>query len=399
MRARLLSVGILVVLLLAGSSLPCEAADCSPVYHTVRAGQNLTQIARYYGVTVQAIVKANNLWNPNVIYIGQRLLIPVPCQKPPSKGCTLTHVVKRGEYLKMIAARYGTTVSVLVQLNRIKNPNLIYPGQRLKIPTSCKPTPPKPAPKPWKGEFWNNRDLSGNPKVSAQYSAVDFQWGSGGPQGLGTDNFSARFTRNQTFDGGIYLFHIKVDDGVRLWLDGQMLIDQWHDTAPAHYSAEKQVGAGDHRLKIDYYEHTGGAQIRFTVERLSPPPPPPSLPWKGEYFNNMNLQGNPVWTSQHHNLYFEWGSKSPHAGITANHFSARWTGTFTFEEGTYRFYATVDDGVRLFVDDQLVLNEWHLASRKTYWVDRQMSAGDHKIRVEYYENTGDAVAIVWWVKR
>jgi LysM repeat protein len=399
MKARLLSVGILIALLLAGSSLPCEAADCSPVYHTVRVGQNLTQIARYYGVTVQAIAKANNLWNPNVIYVGQRLLIPVPCQKPPSTGCTLTHVVKRGEYLKIIAARYGTTVSVIVQLNRIKNPNLIYPGQRLKVPTSCKPTPPEPTPKPWKGEFWNNRDLSGDPKLSAQYSAVDFQWGTGGPKGVGTDSFSARFTRTQTFGGGTYLFHVKVDDGVRLWLDGQMLIDQWHDTAPAHYSVEKQIGAGDHKLKIEYYEHTGGAQIRFTVERLGPPPPPPSLPWKGEYFNNMNLQGNPAWTSQHHNIYFEWGNKSPHAGITANHFSARWTGTFTFEDGTYRFYATVDDGVRLFVDDQLILNEWHLASRKTYWVDRQMSAGTHKIRFEYYENTGDAVAIVWWVKR
>ena len=78
MKVRLLSIVILFAVLLAGYSSPqeAEASACTPVYHVVRAGQNLTQIARYYGVSVQSIVNANNLWNPNLIYTGQTLYIP-----------------------------------------------------------------------------------------------------------------------------------------------------------------------------------------------------------------------------------------------------------------------------------------------------------------------------------
>ena len=68
MKGRMLSIVILVALLLAGLTFTAEAQTCQPVYHVVKPGQNLTQIANYYGVSVQAIVNANNLWNPSLIY-------------------------------------------------------------------------------------------------------------------------------------------------------------------------------------------------------------------------------------------------------------------------------------------------------------------------------------------
>jgi LysM repeat protein len=403
MKGRFLSLVVLVALLLAGFAIPHSAyASCDPVYHVVKPGQNLTQIAGSYGVTVQAIVQANNLWNPNVIYVGQVLLIPVPCApSPPASGCIGIHVVKAGEYLKIIAARYKTTVTALVRLNNIANPNLIYPGQRLRVPIPCAapkpkptPTPPPSASGPWLGEYFNNRNLSGSPLFTRRTQLIDFNWGTGSPgSSIHPDNFSVRWTRTRTFENGQYLFYAFVDDGIRVWIDNILVIDQWHDTAPTEYMVSRQIGAGDHKLRVEYYEHTGSALIRFWVQRIDG-----VNAWTGEYFNNMNLSGAPALTRYDATIDFNWGTGSPAAAISANHFSARWTGEFYFVGGNYRFTARADDGIRIYRDDTLILDEWHDSAPTTYQFSASVSQGTHKIRVEYYENQGTAVAKVTWVQ-
>jgi len=101
-------------------------------YKVVR-GDTLNQIARTYNVTVQSIVELNNIQNPNLIYVGQTLIIETNTGSSIS-GSYITYTVRRGNTLWGIARRYNTSVSALVILNQIQNPNLIYPGQILKIP-------------------------------------------------------------------------------------------------------------------------------------------------------------------------------------------------------------------------------------------------------------------------
>jgi len=108
--------------------------------HTVVRGDTLYSIARRYGVSLQAIVTANGIVNPNLISVGQRLTIPggsapapTPAPAPPSSGGTV-HTVRAGETLTRIALRYGVSIWSIVSANGIANPNLIYPGQRLTIP-------------------------------------------------------------------------------------------------------------------------------------------------------------------------------------------------------------------------------------------------------------------------
>jgi LysM repeat protein len=404
MKIRVVSVIVLIAVLLAGFSFSAEAQTCQPVYHVVKPGQNLSQIARYYGVSVWAISNANNLWNPNLIYSGQRLRIPVQCSPPPppKDQCTKIHVVKRGEYLKLIAVRYGTTVTALVRLNGIKNPNLIYPGQRLKVPVACPKPPTKPTAqpgpdpsKPWKGEYWNNRYLSGNSKYASYSQTVDFNWGTKGPgNGIGGANFSARFTRSRYFDPGLYRFYVQVDDGVRVWVDNVLIIDQWHDSAPKLYTADKQLSAGNHTLQIDYYQNQGGAQVKFWPERIDA-----QAAWKGEYFNNMNLENSPKVVHHYNAIDFNWGTNAPVSGITADYFSARFTGDFNFVGGKYRFTATSDDGIRIYLDGNLILNQWHSTSARTYTVDVDVSQGSHHLKVEYFEEKGAAVCKVKWTQR
>lgn len=124
---------IVLILLLVMMIPPAVHADGR--IHVVRRGQTLSGIAWRYGTTVYAITRANGLWNPNRIYVGQRLRIPTAWRgaKWACKwGCV--HVVRSGQTLSQIARRYGTTVRALTNQNGLRNPNRIRTGQRLCVP-------------------------------------------------------------------------------------------------------------------------------------------------------------------------------------------------------------------------------------------------------------------------
>jgi LysM repeat protein len=115
---------------------PLAAGACGPVY-TVRPGDTLAGIAFRCGTSVSAILAANpSVVNPNRIFAGLRITIPGG-EPPPVSGVT-TYVVKRGDTLADIAARYKTTVSALLKLNpNIGDPNAIYVGQVIKVPSTA----------------------------------------------------------------------------------------------------------------------------------------------------------------------------------------------------------------------------------------------------------------------
>jgi len=103
--------------------------------YVVKWGDTLFSIARRFGVTVWQLASYNRIYNPNLIYVGQVLIIPgtgQPHPVPPPGGGGYT--VRRGDTLYSIARRFGYTVSQLVAYNHIRNPNLIYVGQLIQFP-------------------------------------------------------------------------------------------------------------------------------------------------------------------------------------------------------------------------------------------------------------------------
>jgi PA14 domain/Ricin-type beta-trefoil lectin domain/Peptidase family M23 len=121
----------------------------------------------------------------------------------------------------------------------------------------------------WKGEYWNGRDLSGNLTLCRDDANVNFDWGSGGPGGnTGSDNFSARWTRTLNFDSGQYRLHLAGDDGIRLWVDGQLVIDQWKNQPLTESTADVTLSAGSHTLKVEYYDLAGQAAVKLWWEKL-----------------------------------------------------------------------------------------------------------------------------------
>lgn len=143
-RAAFYAVVALLLLLLLLAFVPhadAEApASSSGFYYTVQWGDTLSQIAVRYGTTVQAVAQANGIVNPNLIYAGQVLWIPTgylppaPTPTPPIADCRAYHTVTWGDTLTKLGAWYGVSPWAIAQANNIYNLNLIYRGQTLCIP-------------------------------------------------------------------------------------------------------------------------------------------------------------------------------------------------------------------------------------------------------------------------
>ncbi len=238
----------------------------------------------------------------------------------------------------------------------------------------------------WKGEYFANKTLGGPPALTRDDAAISFNWGQGAPaNGLPVDEFSARWTRTLRFDAGVYGFSLRSDDGVRLWIDGILQIDEWHNSGGQTFSREVQLGAGDHALRIEYFENTGGALIAFTIQRVED-----FTRWKGEYFPNNQWAGSPAVVRNDERLDFNWGTGSPDPLIPSDHFSARWTRSIDLEPGTYRFDLIVDDGVRFWIDNVLVLDKVQQADSATYSLVAMLAPGRHTFRLDYVEYAGNA---------
>jgi chitodextrinase len=257
---------------------------------------------------------------------------------------------------------------------------------------SLPPAPTSAAISDWRGEYYNNPNLDGSPVLIRNDVAVDFDWSAGAPaDSMLADNFSVRWSRNVSFTAGQYRFYAHVDDGVRLWVDGTLIIDQWHESPPTTHTGELYLTEGIHSLRMEYFEKTGDALAQLVWERLE------SFPdWKGEYFDNPNLTGLPTLVRNDVGVSFGWGPNSPGPGVPADNFSARWSRSLRFQAGTYRFKVLVDDGARLWVDDRLVIDGWRAGDPKQYTADITLSEGTHSLRLEYFEFRYDAQVHLGW---
>ncbi len=244
----------------------------------------------------------------------------------------------------------------------------------------------------WYGEYFANRDLAGAPMLTRYDNRLRFDWGNGSPGNLPADNFSARWTRDEWFEAGSYRFSYRVDDGLRIWVGGTLVVDDWQDHQASWRFVDHYITRGTHTVRVEYYEHTGGGLVEVGWERVSG-----GAAWRGEYFSNRRLSGSPALVRYDAAIDFAWKEGSPDASIPADDFSVRWTRTLGFTDGTYRFYASCDDGVRVAVDGSHVIDVWKDQKvSSTHTGDIYLGNGQHTIVVEYYEHGGQASAHVWW---
>jgi LysM repeat protein len=283
-------------------------------------------------------MQVNGIRNPNHIYVGQVLKIPTG-----SVGCAFYHTVRYGQTLSGIAAHYGVNMYRLAEANRMDHLSRIYAGQVLCIPGAGGPVQPGPV------------DPGG-----VYYTVRPGDTLSGIAYRYGTTVYAIMSANNISHANRILV-------GQKLYI-------------PGGYVPPKPPVHPPH-------------------PQPTPTPPPTTVgPWTGLYYNNVNFEGAPVVVRQDGAINFDWGLGNPHPSINADNFSVLWTTTANFREGTYRFYATSDDGVRVYVDDRLVVDGWSVHPAQGYFGDIDLSAGYHTVRVEYFEQRDRSLIQVNWAR-
>ena len=455
--------------------------------------------------------------------------------------------------------------------------------------TSC----PAPATGAFTGCYYNNTALTGNPVLVRTDSQISFDWQSGSPdKALAPYNFSVRWQGNFNLSPGDYTFWVYSSDGMRLYIDGQIVSDRWYDQAGFWHTVPQTFTGGTHLISVEYYQHTGdavavvswqnngpavqpsiitsftaappnttpgrpvtllwsvsgataitidngvgdvtnrssisvspaqttaytltatntagsktaavtvtvspaadttsptaptivsaiakslsevdlvwtpstdnvgvtgyqilrngavagivpantlnfvdtavsanttylyivtafdaagnysaaGNSVKVTTPAPATPPTPTPAPtptpvplaggscapatnaFTGCYYNNTGLTGSPVLIRTDAQISFDWSNGPPPSALS-NNFSVRWQGNFTFSPGSYTFNVIGSDGMRLYIDGNLVIDRWRDQSPLWYRTSQTLSQGSHLLVMEYYEKTGSPAVQLFW---
>jgi LysM repeat protein len=260
-------LALLVMQLVLATGIVAHASPCS--YYTVQRGDTLYSIARRYGTTVQAIAQANGILNPAHIYVGQVLCISGPAPSLPSLPSGGYYVVQRGDTLYSIARRCGTTHSAIAVANNLWNPNYIYVGQRLVIPGYAPSQPVVPPVKP-KAQPRHKPPPTPIPQV-----AVCPPWANITEPTVNAklDGCGIAFIRGTAAIDNFWYY--KLELGCGDWPAQWSLIGELHyESVVNGYLGDLKTGAlpeGVYQLRLVVVDNNGNypepCQVRVTIER------------------------------------------------------------------------------------------------------------------------------------
>lgn len=257
----------------------------------------------------------------------------------------------------------------------------------------------------WRGEYFNNRIVAGQPDLVRNDDTIDFDWGLKSPaiESINADGFSVRWSRTLDLPAGTYRFKTETDDGVRLYLNGNLRIDQWRNQTFYPHTTDYNHGGGPLKVQMHYYDELGLAQARLTWERIGEgdglPPAVPVAPtyWEASYYNNTTLTASPAVVRRETDIQYDWGTNSPIPDkIIRDAFSVRWIGTLNLPAGRYKFTTSSDDGVRLWVNDEIVIDKWRKQPLLVYSAEVDLPGGPVPVVMTYYNAEHKAVAKLAW---
>ncbi len=301
------------------------------------------------------------------------------------------------------------------------------------------------------GEYYNDTDLT-DLKIVRTDATVNFDWDILSPDPLmAPDNFSVRWTGLiEPLYSEEYTFYAVSDDGIAVWIDGTKIIDAWWPQAPTEWSGKIFLAAGKkHSIIIEYFESYSDAvamlmwssdhqakeivpqsqlypsvDLQFLADTFHQPfdKLPASCEAADEqirqarlcievlrsylarlaglqaaYYDDINFSKLKM-TRIDPTVDFEWGTGSPDASIAPDTFSVRWTGQIIPQfSDMYTFTTTSDDGVRLWIDRQLIIDNWTVHPPTDNSGTIALTAGKaYDLNLEFYEDQGGATIKLFW---
>ncbi len=275
-----------------------------------------------------------------------------------------------------------------------------------KAVTVTMPPTAAPAGAGWAGAYFANTSLSGAP-IGRLDPTINFSWGSGSPTtGIGSDNFSVRWTGQLTpAKTGTYTFYTQADGGVRLYINDKLVINHWTAGANNQSTTFALTAGVAANVRLEYFDTTGTAtaQLLWSGPSIAKAIIPSSVMnsvsagLTATYFSGTSLTTTAV-VRLDNTVNFSWGTGSPDSRVPVDNFSARWTGSFKpVDTATYTFYTDVAGGVRLWINGQQLVNNWTLHSLATNSGKITLTGGtSYDITMEYQVGTQSAVAKLSW---
>jgi hypothetical protein len=285
-------------------------------------------------------------------------------------------------------------------------------------PDSAQPAPPGQG-TGLLGLYFDNTNLTGTPFVRLD-QAVNFDWGTREPLfGFERDGFSVLWMAEiEAPVGGEFTFHLATDDGGKLWVADQLLIERWPPPERAESSAPITLEAGRrYPLKLAYYDDAGPARARLSWQ--GPGFPKSVVPKERLYaksllpehraeistdrgllatfYKNADLTGE-TFSRVTPTVDFDWLNTAPAPGFSATNYSVRWTGQLLADFSEYHaFYLPIGDGTRLWIGHQLLVDHWQPRGPAEVSAMAQFAAGERfDLRLETRHTASHAYARLFW---
>lgn len=307
--------------------------------------------------------------------------------------------------------QYNGPASVKLYWSSFSQKTEIIPRSHLYTPAIQ--TPPKGNGTGLLGSYYDDANFNAF-KIEKIDKTINYEWNN---SSLGTHNpFSIRWVgKIQPLYSDLYTFRTVSDDGIRLWINGQLIIDNWRDGSEMEAKGAIQLQAGQlYDIKVEYYENNKWpAMVKLywsstnqpleivPQSQLYPPPPPQhgnGTGLKAEYFGDKNYNLLKV-VRIDTDINFDWGNRGlPVDGVSHDNFSVRWTGKIQpLYSGTYTFKTVSDDGIRLWINGNLIIDDFTVHSAKTDSGKINLAAGQlYDIRIDYFQESGFAKAELYW---
>jgi GH43 family beta-xylosidase len=252
-------------------------------------------------------------------------------------------------------------------------------------------------------QYFQNSDFTG--LAETRIENVSHNWGTGSPAaGVNGDTFSVRWTGQiEPAYSESYTFTALSDEGVRVWVDGQLLIDDWTPHVRRNQQGTIALQAGQrYDIRLDYFEGTGSAQIELSW--ASAHQPLQVIPATSLYESPQGLLGSYSDSAAHmltrvdSTIDFNWGANAPSPGLNADGFAVTWSGQIRADYNeSYTFSTISDERARLWIGNELVIDNWSPHTSTEMLGTKSLEAGKwYDLRVEYQDDTGLAEMKLQW---